>query len=173
MPDAIIPPRAKLFMSVIYNSEDALAEAEKKVEKKFGSIDYRTRSMPFVSGELFREKGPAQFRVFLSFLKLIPRERIVGVKRFTARLEKRLADKGARGVKIDPGYLTLSNVFLATGRDYFHRTYVGKGVYLENEYRYLARHYQPWEWTPPDLHRPENLFFFHEVRALYRRQLEG
>lgn len=172
MSDMTIPPKAKLFISVIYSSDDILTETEKRLVKKFGSVDFRTRSLPYVSGELFREKGAAQLRIFISFAKLIRREKIVSAKKYTESLEKRFMENGVQGAKIDPGYLTLSNVFIATGRDYFHRTYIGKGVYLENEYRYVAKRYQPWEWTPPDLHKPENIFFFHEVRILYQRQIE-
>ncbi|TFH41952.1 MAG: DUF4416 family protein [Chrysiogenales bacterium] len=172
MSDTIIPPRAKLFISIIFSSEEILAGAEKRLIKKFGPVDYRTRNTPFISGELYREKGPPKLRVFLSFNRLIKREKIIGIRRFTVKLEKRFMEKGLMKVKIDPGYITLSNVFIATGKDYFHRTYLGKGVYLENQYRYLAKHYQPWEWTPPDLHRPEYLFFFHEMRTLYQKQME-
>ncbi len=171
MSDMVIPAKAKFFVSIIYSSDDILSDLEKRLIKKFGIIDYRTRSFPYVSGEFFRDKGPAQHRVFLSFVKLMKRERIVSVKKYTTGLEQRFMKQERQGAKIDPGYLTLSNVFIATGRDYFHRAYIGKGVYLENEYRYVGKRYQPWEWTPPDLHKPENVFFFHEIRVLYQRQL--
>ena len=38
---------------------------------------------------------------------------------------------GKRNVNIDPGYLTLANVILATTKGYSHRIYLGKGIYGE------------------------------------------
>ncbi len=93
--------------------------------------------------------GRDLFRVLLSFRKLVRREDIVEIKLFTNRLEKKLSGKDRRIVNIDPGYLTLSNVFLASCKEYFHRAYLREGVYLENEYRFVARHYEPWTGRIP------------------------
>jgi len=50
--------------------------------------------------------------------------------------------------------------------------YVGKGVYVENEYRYVAKHYQPWEWTYPDYRKKEYLQFFETLRSIYYEQIK-
>jgi hypothetical protein len=170
MSEPVIPPRAKLFIGVIFKSEGILAEVEKALIKKYGDVDYRTKNMPFVHTTYYKEIGSPQFKVLLSFRKLIRREDIVAIKLFTNRLEKRFSEDKVRKVNIDPGYLTLSNVYLATCKEFFHRIYLGKGVHLENEYRYVAKRYQPWEWTYPDYQKPEYLFFFHEMRRIYHSQ---
>jgi hypothetical protein len=171
MSEPIIPPRAKLFIGILFSTEDPLAAAEKLLLKKFGEIDFRTKNIPFVHTKYYSDMGSAQYRVLLSFRKLIRREDIVEIKLFTNRLEKRFSEEGVRKINIDPGYLTLSNVYLATCKEFFHRAYLRRGVYLENEYRYVARRYQPWEWTYPDYQKPDYLYFFHEVRRLYHNQL--
>lgn len=171
MSEPIIPPRAKLFIGILFSSEEVLAEAEKILIKKFGEIDFRTKNIPFVHTKYYSDMGTGQYKVLLSFKKLIRREDIAEIKLYTNKLEKRFSDEGARKLNIDPGYLTLSNVYLATCKEFFHRAYIRKGVYLENEYRYVAKRYQPWEWTYPDYQKPEYLYFFHEVRRLYHNQL--
>ncbi len=171
MSEPVIPSKAKLFIGLLFSTEDILYGVEKILCKKFGDIDFRTKSIPFVHTKYYGDMGTAQFKVMLSFRKLIRREDIVEIKLYTNRLEKRFAENKIRKVNIDPGYLTLSNVYLATCKDFFHRTYIRKGIFLENEYRYVAKRYQPWDWTYPDYQKPEYLFFFHEVRRMYHNQI--
>jgi hypothetical protein len=170
MSDPIIPPKAKLFIGIIFSSAEVLAAVEKILFKKFGEIDYRTKNIPFKHTKYYSDMVSAQFKVLLSFRKLIRREDIVEIKLYTNKLEKQFSENKIRKVNIDPGYLTLSNVYLATCKEFFHRAYLRKGVYLENEYRYVAKHYQPWDWTYPDYQKSDYLFFFHEVRRMYHNQ---
>jgi len=173
MSEPVIPAKAKLFVRILFSTEDVLCAVEKLLIRRFGDIDFRTKNIPFVHTRYYSDMGSAQQKVLLSFRKLIRREDIVEIKLYTNRLEKRFSDNKIRKVNIDPGYVTLSNVYLATCKDFFHRTYLRKGVFLENEYRYVAKRYQPWEWTYPDYQKPEYLFFFHEVRRMYHNQLRG
>ncbi|OHD67460.1 MAG: hypothetical protein A2W19_03270 [Spirochaetes bacterium RBG_16_49_21] len=172
MADPIVPPKAKLFIGILFNSEETAGSVEKKLARKFGEIDFRTRKIPFSHTNYYREMGASQYKVLLSFRKLIRREEIVTIKLFTNKLEKRFSKNTMRRVNIDPGYLTLSNVYLASCKEFFHRAYLRKGVYLENEYRYVRKRYLPWEWTYPDYLKQDYLFFFHEVRKLYGNQLK-
>jgi hypothetical protein len=172
MSEPFIPSKAKLFIGVIFNSEEILHAVETVLLKKFGEIDFRTKNIPFLHTKYYSDMGPSQFKVLLSFKKLIKREQIVEIKLVTNKIEKRFSENKIRKANIDPGYLTLSNVYLATCKEFFHRVYLRKGVYLENEYRYVAKRYQPWEWTYPDYQKPDYLFFFHEVRRLYHNQIQ-
>jgi hypothetical protein len=172
MAEPIIPSKAKLFIGMIFHSNEIARSAEKTLTKKFGEIDYRSKSIPFTHTGYYHEMGASQFKVFLSFRKLIRREKIVGIKLFTNRLEKRFSENGKRRINIDPGYLTLSNVYLASCKEFFHRAYLNRGIYLENEYRYVGKRYLPWEWTYPDYQKQDYQFFFHEMRKLYINQLK-
>ena len=167
----VTPKKAKLFTGIIYNSEDILLSAEKALIKKFGDIDFRSPRIPFTHTRYYDDIGPSLYRVFFSFSKLIPRERITDIKLYTNKVEKKVSGRGKREINIDPGYITLSNVFLASCKDYFHRVYLKKGVYLENEYRYIGKMFRTWEWTYPDYKKKEYLDFFYEVRKIYHKQL--
>ena len=171
MSEPVIPPKAKLFIGLLFNTEELLSAAERILFKKFGEIDFRSGYIPFANTDYYDEIGPGLKKIFLSFKRLIRRDDIVSIKLFTNRTEKRISGKGARRINIDPGYLTLSNVYLATCKEFFHRVYLGRGVYLENEYRFTARNYQPWEWTYPDYRKHEYINFFHETRKLYQKQI--
>jgi len=171
MAEPIIPPRAKLFIGIITNKDELLFLAERKLAKHYGEIDFRSSKIPFSHTEYYSTMGKNLYKVFLSFRKLIKRESIVKIKLYTNRLERKLSPKGKRQINIDPGYVTLSNVYLATCKEFFHRVYLNKGVYLENEFRYMAKQFLPWEWTYPDYKKSEYIDFFHTIRQLHYTQL--
>jgi len=172
MAEPVAPVKAKLFIGILFSSESDLAEAEKRCVKKFGPIDCRTEGIPFSHTMYYQNIGTGLKKVFFSFEKLIRREGMADIKLFTNRLEEKISPSEKRTMNIDPGYMTLSNVFLASCKDFFHRTYIGRGVYLENEYKYMARKFQFWEWTYPDYKKLEYLDFFYRVRNIYYKQLK-
>lgn len=172
MAEPIIPIKAKLFIGVISGDERLLLRAEEKLEKLYGKIDLRTERIPFTHTEYYNRMGQNLQRMFFSFEKLIRRDDIVPIKLKTNSLEKSLSGKGDRLINIDPGYLTLSNVFLASCKDYFHRAYLGRGVYLENEYKYIEMRFRAWDWTYPDYKKKEYLDFFHRLRQIYYPQIQ-
>ncbi len=168
-----IPPKAKLFTGMIANSNEIAEKAEIALIKRYGEIDFKTMKIPFNHTDYYNNIGINLFRIFMSFEKLIRREDIVDIKLYTNRLEEKVSGKDKRRINIDPGYLTLSNVYLASCKEYFHRTYLSKGIYLENEYKYMGKEYQPWEWTYPDYRKQDYLNFFYNIRGIYHRQLRG
>lgn len=172
MAEPIVPPRAKLFIGILAPDDGVADRCEILLIKKYGEIDFKTRKISFDHTDYYRSIGPRLFRILVSFKKLVKREGIVDIKLACNRLERKISGKGARLINIDPGYLTLSNVYLATCKEFFHRVYLNKGIYLENEYRYVAKHYEPWEWTYPDYRKHEYIDFFHNVRKIYTRQLK-
>jgi hypothetical protein len=171
MTEAIIPVKAKLFIGILTASEDYLYLAETQLIKKFGLIDFKTPNIPFVHTEYYNSIGNELFKVLISFNKLIRREKIVPIKLYTNKLEKKIHND-KRKINIDPGYLTLSNVYLASCKEYFHRVYLSKGIYLENELKYVEKRYQPWDWTYPDYKKIEYLDFFYNVRKTYYSQIK-
>jgi len=90
----------------------------------------------------------------------------------TNRLEARWSTAhGQRRVNIDPGYLDLAKVVLASTKDYNHRLYIGDGIFAEVTLCYRQHAFQAWAWTYPDYRVPTTLTFFHQLRELYKHQL--
>ncbi|MBN2402800.1 MAG: DUF4416 family protein [Spirochaetes bacterium] len=170
MADPTIPVKAKLFIGILTASEDYLYSAETQLTKKFGPVDFKTGNIPFLHTEYYNYMDKNLFKVLISFKKLIPREKIVPIKLYTNKLEKKI-HKEKRKINIDPGYITLSNIYLASCKEYFHRVYLDKGIYLENELKYVEKRYQPWDWTYPDYTKTEYLDFFYNIRKIYYSQI--
>lgn len=173
MAQATTPVRSKLFIGILTASEDSLWLAEKYLVKKYGIIDFKTSNIPFIHTNYYNSIGNELSKVIVSFKKLIKREKIAEIKLYTNKLEKKISGNNKRKINIDPGYLTLSNVFLASCKDYFHRVYLSKGVYIENELKFMNKRYEAWEWTYPDYLKQEYLDFFYSIRKIYYKQIKN
>jgi len=80
---------------------------------------------------------------------------------------------GPRSINIDPGYLDLARLVLASTKDYKHRIYLNKGIYAEVTLFYQDRTFQPWQWTYPDYKTPEYIAIFNKIRDILILQIKG
>jgi hypothetical protein len=113
--------------------------------------------------------GSTLTRVWLGFRRLVLREEIVNLKLKTNQIEDTFKVSGRRVANLDPGYLTIGKVVLASTKDHQHRLYLGKGIYGEVTLRYSRGSYIPWEWTYPDYRRREASQFFMSLKKKYRK----
>lgn len=172
MAEPTFPSPVKLFTGILFHHDTDLQTIREAFTEHYGSPDLETGPFPFKNTVYYSEIGTDLKKYFFSFDELIDRESIAEIKNFSNRLEKKMSKGSQRQVNIDPGYLTLSNVFLASCKDYYHRVYIGKGVFLENEYRYTDKNFRFWPWTYPDYQQKSYLDFFLQLRSLYHRQLK-
>jgi hypothetical protein len=166
------PVLVKLIVSMFTGDETLLAVARGALANRFGAIDYQSESLPFHHTEFYaREFGPGLVRQIVAFAELIPPQRLAEVKRTTNELELTWAVDGKRRVNLDPGYVSLGKLVLATTKDYSHRIYLGQGIYAEVTLKYEHGRFQPWEWTYPDYASAPYLEIFGEIRRSYVDQL--
>jgi hypothetical protein len=139
----------------------------------YGAIVLRSTPMPFTQTTYYeREMGSNLTRLYIAFDPLINIAALATVKHLTNQFEARwTTPQGQRRVNLDPGYLDLAKVVLASTKDHSHRLYIGDGIFAEVTLRYRQHTFQPWEWTYPDYCVPATLTFFQQLRALYRYQL--
>jgi len=164
----------KLMMSLF-------SPEEKVLEKVMGELEVMCGAVEWVSPPLFfdrtryyeKEMGWPLHRRFLSFEKLIPPESLVEIKLETNELEKRYLQEGKRRVNIDPGYIALERLVLATGKNYTHRVYLSKGVYADLTLLFHQGSFQTLAWTYRDYGDPLIIGYFNEVRERYKNQLRG
>jgi len=167
------PAHVKLFCALLVTPTLPLDEIEIGLAETYGVIVLRSTPMPFTQTTYYeREMGPNLTRRYVAFDPLVSMATLAAVKHTTNRLETRWSTPhGQRRVNIDPGYLDLAKVVLASTKDHSHRLYIGDGIFAEVTLRYRQHAFQPWEWTYPDYRVPATLTFFHQLRALYKRQL--
>ncbi len=151
--------------------------AEDALSARFGSTDLHTDILPFTHTNYYDDElGTPLLRKFVSFARLIDPATLADVKLLTNELERgwahHRADKVARRLNLDPGYLTEAKLVLATTKDHAHRLYLRDGIYAELTLQFRGQEFQPLGWTYPDYRTPEYLAFFELVRAKYVRQRE-
>ena len=169
------PARVKFFCGLLLAPTVSHHEIETALEQVFGPIIAHSAVMPFTQTTYYeREMGPGLARYYVAFEPLRDMEELAALKHATNRLEMHWSNAGRqRRVNLDPGYLDLAKVVLATTKDYSHRLYIGAGMYAEVTLRYQHRHFQPWAWTYPDYRAPAALDFFNQLRDAYKAQLRA
>jgi len=142
------------------------------LEERFGPVDSESVTFPFDFTSYYeKEMGEGILRRFLSFKNLIDPGELAAIKLETNRLEEELSERGKRTVNLDPGYLDLSKLVLATTKDATYRVYLGEGIYAQSTCYFQDGSYRPWEWTYADYRTETAIGFFNRVRAAYKRQL--
>jgi hypothetical protein len=174
--EAIEPPPVKLIMGLILARQAPVMAIRQQLEAAYGRIDLETQLSPFVATHYYeREMGPALQRLFWSFDALIAPDALAGIKHATNAIERTFAMHDGQGwrrrVNLDPGYVDLAKLVLATTKDRQHRLYLGQGIYAEVTLRYTGGRFVPWEWTYPDYRTPEYQAFFDAVRRRYHQHL--
>jgi len=168
------PPPVKLIASIFTGDATLLAVARGALVNRFGAIDYQSELLPFNYTSYYaREFGPSLVRQIVAFADLIAPQRLAEIKRTTNELETNWAIEGRRRVNVDPGYVSLGKLVLATTKDYAHRIYLGQGIYAEVTLQYKHGSFHPWEWTYPDYASPRYLEIFAQIRQIYAAQLRG
>lgn len=163
---------AKLFVGLLASSQEALDKAQSELQSRYGPIDLRSAVFPFHYTTYYNEEmGASIIRQFASFHDLFCPARLRDVKRETISIEKTMSVAGKRTVNLDPGYVNLSTVVLATTKDASYRVYLGDGIFAQPTLSYRKGLFTPFEWTYPDYREEESLRFFGAVRETFKEQL--
>lgn len=165
-----LPDKALLFVALLYCKEDAFLKAKGILTKRFGGLSYESGALPWEHSEYYRDEiGWPIKRRFLSFRDLIDPGEISDIKLITNSIESDLSVEGRRSINLDPGYVTLSKVVLATTKNYCHRIYLGGGIYGEVTLIFREGRFQPHDFTYPDYRSEEYIRIFSELRGLLKR----
>ncbi|MDO8747093.1 MAG: DUF4416 family protein [Thermodesulfovibrionales bacterium] len=165
------PKPALLFTGILYSDKSYLSKAKESLLKIFGSTLLETPQISWDFSEYYKEEiGSPIMRTFIFFKDLINRAEIADIKLRTNDIETSLSIDGKRKVNLDPGYLTLANVILATTKGYAHRIYLGKGIYGEVSllYREKDKAFVPNIFTYSDYQDKKCIEMFVKAREFLK-----
>src|SRR4030042_2642480 len=167
------PEPVKLFMSLIVMEDDILHQGVKDLRSALGEAYRISERLPFDLTDYYTpEMGKPLFRHFITFERLIPIPILPDIKQATNRLEEKYAVlDGKRRINIDPGYMCLEHVILATTKGYTHRPYLRDGIYAALTLIYRSKSFQPLEWTYPDYRQKGAIMLFNQFRKEYLEDL--
>jgi len=168
------PQPVKLITSILGADTQATDTVIELLRNKFGKTDYVSDALKFDFTDYYEpEMGGGLQRRLISFAKLIMPDGLPEVKLATNKLEEDFAGhNGKRSLNIDPGYIALCHLILATGKGFAHRPYLRAGIYADLTLVYRAGRFQTLEWTFPDYGSEEMLNILTMLRERYFEQLK-
>ena len=162
----------KLVVGFIFKDTGLIQKVKKILTNRFGEIDFESEQFNFTYTDYYeKELGRGLKKSFISFRKLIVPETLVDIKIFTNKVENKFSLNKKRRINIDPGYVDLSKLVLATTKDYRHRIYLNRGIYEEVTLYYQNKTFNPCAWTYPDYKTKSYIEIFNRVRAIYNQQI--
>jgi len=139
-----------------------------ELESTFGAIDMISPWLPFDFTTYYEsEMGPCLSRRVMVFKPLIDQEQLADIKITTNQLERQHTVDGNRQVNLDPGYLVHERFVLATGKNFTHRIYIGRGIYADLTLIYRKGAFETLPWTYPDYAHCSLFLFLERVRKKY------
>jgi hypothetical protein len=172
MGTARAPQKVKLIASLLTGEAYLLIEVRVRLSQAFGPIDFESELLPFDHTDYYGpEFGSGLQRQIVTFERLIDPGALPTIKRQSNDLEQSLLRDGKRRVNIDPGYIALGKMVLASTKDHAHRLYLAQGIYGEGTLTYQRGRFRPWPWTYPDYASKHYCSLFDAIRERYKAQL--
>jgi hypothetical protein len=162
-----------LFVGTLYSNQGIFNHSKGILEKNFGDILHASPSIPWDYSSYYKDElGWPLFRQFIFFKNLIDPGILADVKLKTNEIEDALSSEGKRHINLDPGYLTLSNIVLASTKNYAHRIYLGKGIYGEVTLIHKDGTYTPHLFTYRDYQDKTSIDIFMNAREMLKKMLD-
>lgn len=167
------PSPVKLIISVFSQKTSLFELIEKILARKFGPIDFSSQLLNFDHTKYYeKESGRDLKRKFISFKRLLKPDQLWKIKISTNRLEKQFAKDNKRQFNLDPGYISLANLVLASTKNYSHRICIREGIYQEVTLIFKDKTFWPLAWTYPDYQSKECIDIFNQIRNILNLQLK-
>ncbi len=167
-----LPGNAKLFCGLLVSPSGNLDILHKTLQDHFGPIDSASQVIAFNFTDYYSaEMGADLKRQFVSFEETVAMDRLVEAKLLADTIEKKWAHNSRRTVNIDPGYLSLHQIVLASTKKFYHRIYLRDGIYAEVTLHYRrGKGWTSFEWTYQDYRSEMAQTFFARLREIYKKQ---
>jgi len=172
------PSPALLILAAFSRHEQALAWARQKTEAAWGPVALASPAFEFTETDYYQATmGPSLKKQFFAFQRLLDPVRLVDLKLQSNLWEAEYAALGKhpeqRPLNLDPGYITLAKLVLASTKDHAHRIYLGQGIYAEITLSFRSAAWQASQWTYPDYRRPDFQRFFLQCRERLKQAVAG
>lgn len=163
--------RAVRFLAVFSRHQSHLDWCWERVREVWGELISVSAPFAFAESEYYRPTMGAQLiKQFAVLDRSYDPAMLATDKLLTNRWEEEvklaLAADELRPLNIDPGYMTLTKLVLASTKNREHRVYLRDSVYAEVTLGFRDQRWQPMPWTYPDYQRNDFLDYFSEARRV-------
>ena len=170
------PSPVLVVMAAFSRYPSALAWARQKAEALWGPVALQSPFFLFDQTDYYAATmGRGLQKTFFAFQRLADPADLVNWKIATNAWETEYAAAAGhaepRPLNLDPGYLTLGKLVLASTKDFAHRIYLSRGIYAEVTLSYQNRNWQSHAWTFADYRRAEYQDFLSRCRDYLHHEL--
>jgi hypothetical protein len=172
------PAPVLLLLAAFSRYDAAIAWARRRAEAAWGPVALESPPFSFDQTHYYdASMGPGLRKVFFGFARLADPAALVDWKLATNAWEHEYAATAGhaepRPLNLDPGYITLGKLVLASTKDFTHRIYLGRGIYAEITLYYKERAWQHHAWTFPDYRSEEYHAFLSQCREYLHNELRS
>jgi len=151
MSEKLKPAPVLRVCSCLTGLPELLPEVEAELVRAFGEVALKSVPFAFDTSEYYRpEMGEGLQRTWYGFRDLCPAERLVEARLKTGEIEDRFAVEGRRRVNLDPGYLDLGKLVLASLKEAPDKIHMGDGVWA-----HVCLQFRDGKFTAPDHSFPD------------------
>jgi len=166
------PQRVKYLAGLLVAEAEQIDPVRRRLESLLGPIDLSTDPAPFDYTDYYQAEMGSLIRLYVAFERLEHPSRLAEIKRTTNEIEDhwRRPD-GGRQVNVDPGYLGLAQLVLASTKHFAHRIYLASGIYGEVTLQFQGGSFTRLPWTYPDYQA--HTAVFNQWRLRLKEQLQA
>jgi len=167
------PPKVLPIVGLIFVQEFDVEAVLRELQHDLGDDIVKSDILRFIHTHYYeKEMGSNLLRQWCIFTRLIMPDMLIQLKHKSNSIEKHhLNDRGGRKINIDPGVISLSNLVLASAKNYSHRIYLSNGIYGEVTLVYENKTFKPLAWTYPDYREKVAIEFFKKARDIVKQKL--
>jgi len=147
-------PLALPLVAIMAGSDDLILSIRERLTGNYGPLLASSETFLFDSftGYYKKEFGEGMRKQVCIFRNLREQRLLPGDKHASCAIERELTlrENDCRPVNIDPGFMTLSKLVLASTKDHAHRLYLGTGIYGEITLAWKGHAFVPLPWSYPD-----------------------
>jgi hypothetical protein len=166
------PSPVQLFAGIMFDEKIEPGPVLKAMVERLGKAGPSYGPLPFRWTDYYaQEMGGRLLKLYVCFAGPVRRDDLPDITLWTNALEHAYAVDGKRNVNIDPGYIARDKLVLATTKDFFHRLYLGKGIYGEVTLHFQKGAVRHFSWTYPDFRDRGVQDFLVKARAgLFKKE---
>jgi hypothetical protein len=169
MADPVAQPLALLLLAAFSRHPTALTWARDRAAREWGPIALESETFVFDQTEYYQPTmGRDLSKVFYAIADPFDPGSLSDLKLQTGQWEREYAALGGhpepRPLNLDPGYLTLGKLVLASTKDFAHRIYLRNGIHAEITLYFRHGRWQDHQWTFPDYRREDYQRYFSQCR---------